>query len=96
MRFLPASFPPIRLLALALATLLGGCAQTPRLDSQFGQSLQQLRRQQTLDPQAGQQRRNVSGMDADSAGAAYDNYVRSYRTPEKQNNFTIGTGGSTR
>jgi type IV pilus biogenesis protein CpaD/CtpE len=80
------------LLMLALACL-GGCAQTPRVDQQFGSSVRLALAQQTLNPQARNNRSPVNGLDAQAAKSVYDNYQRSYASPEQQqNNFTIGVG----
>lgn len=83
-----------RLLALALlAAGLGACSLTPRVDRQFGDSVRLARAQQTLNPQARYNRDPVSGLDAQAAKSVYDNYQRSYATPEQQQNgFTIGLG----
>jgi len=79
----------------ASAALLGGCAQTPYLDSQFGASLRQVRAQQTLNPDAARNTAPVLGMDGAAAKSAYDNYQRSFATPDQQTSFTIGSGGVT-
>lgn len=81
--------------AAASAALLGACAQTPYLDSQFGASQRLTRAQQMLNPQAGRNTAPVLGMDGAAAKSAYDNYQRSFATPDQQTSFTIGSGGVT-
>lgn len=82
-----------RLLALAALCALAGCANSPRVDGQFGASVRQALAQQTIDPQAGAARRAVEGLDPQAAANAYEAYQRSFSTqPPAQNTFTIGTG----
>ncbi len=79
--------------ALAIAGLLGACANSPRLDRQFGDRLREVKALQTLDPQAGNNTTPVTGMDAQAAKSAYDSYQRSFATPDQQSSgFTIGSG----
>jgi type IV pilus biogenesis protein CpaD/CtpE len=83
----------LRLAPLAPLCALAACAGSPRIDSQFGASMRQALAQQTLDPQAGENRRPVNGLDAPAAAAAYDNYQRSYSSQgQQQSGFTIGAG----
>lgn len=72
-----------------------GCVpMTPNLDSQFGQSVNLLKAQQTLNPEASRNTDPVKGMDGKAAASAYDEYQKSYKAPEPQSNaFTIGVGG---
>ncbi|MYN30743.1 pilus assembly protein [Duganella levis] len=85
-------FPRLVLLVLA-AACVGGCALSPRVDQQFGSSVKLALAQQTLNPQARDNRSPVNGLDAQAAKSAYDNYQRSYASPEQQQNaFTIGVG----
>jgi hypothetical protein len=87
-----AALPRLLMLALTAAAL-GACSLTPRVDRQFGDSVRLARAQQTLNPQARYNRDPVSGLDAQAAKSVYDNYQRSYATPEQQqNSFTIGIG----
>ena len=78
---------------LLAAAALAGCALTPRFDRDFGQSVRQATAAQTLDPQAGRTPRPVTGIDGASAALIYDNYQKSYRTPESQgSSLTTGSG----
>lgn len=85
-------FPTARLLAvIAMAASLGACSLTPRADRDFGNSVRLALAQQTLNPQARDNRSPVNGLDAQAAKSAYDNYQRSYASPEQQqNSFSIG------
>lgn len=82
----------LALLAAALA--MGGCATSPETDRQLGSSLRQLRAAQVLAPGAGQRAAVVAGIDAEAARSIYDNYQRSYRSPERtvNNGSTVGAG----
>jgi hypothetical protein len=82
----------LRLLVPALAAAsLSACALSPRVDQQFGSSVRLALAQQTLNPQARNNRTPVTGLDAQAAKSIYDNYQRSYATPEQQqNSFSIG------
>ena len=73
--------------------LLGGCAQTPNLDSHFGDSMRLSTAQQTLNPDARRNNAPVNGLDGRAADAAYESYQQSFRlqTPST-NTFTIGVG----
>ncbi|WP_432380567.1 hypothetical protein [Duganella sp. P38] len=84
---------PAPVLAVIASLLLGACGTSPQLDRQFGDSVRQARAQQTIDPQAGQQRRPVNGLDAQAAAAAYQSYQQSFSTREDSGNaFSIGVG----
>jgi hypothetical protein len=76
-----------------MACLLGACANTPHLDQEFGNSVRLVKAQQTLNPDARNNRSPVNGMDAQAAAAAYQNYQQSFSTKEDQSNaFSIGVG----
>lgn len=87
--FLPAA---ARLLTVILmGASLGACSLAPRLDHSFGSSVRLALAQQTLNPQARDNRAPVNGLDAQAAKSVYDNYQRSYASPEQQqNSFSIG------
>jgi hypothetical protein len=81
------------LAGLCVLCALAACAGSPRIDGQFGASVRQAQAQQTLDPRAGEDRRPVNGLDAQSAAAAYDSYQRSFSSQgQQQSGFTIGSG----
>jgi type IV pilus biogenesis protein CpaD/CtpE len=83
------------LVGLAGTLVLSGCSLSPQFDRQFGSSVQQALAQQTLDPQAVNNRAPVTGMDGKTAESVYENYQKSFRTPEAQGS-SLTTGSSTR
>ena len=74
--------------------MLAGCApMTPNLDRQFGTSVNIIKAQQTIDPDASRNTRMVT-LDGDAANRSVERYVKSYSAPTPQPNvFTIGVGG---
>lgn len=71
---------------------LAGCATAPNLDREFGNSVNTLKAQQIIDPNASANTKAVS-MDGQAAGEVVDRYYKSYKTPTPQPNvFTIGVG----
>ncbi len=80
----------------ALLLILAGCVSTtPNLDRDFGAAVRLLYAQQTLNPDASRNTDSVAGIDGKAAKGAYDEYLKSYATPEPQQNvFTIGVGGA--
>jgi len=84
--------PLVRLLVPSLlAASLAACSLSPRVDRQFGSSMKLAQAQQTLNPQARNNRSPVNGLDAQAARSAYESYQRSYAQPEQQqNSFAIG------
>jgi hypothetical protein len=86
---------PFHRLAVLLPLLAACTAQSPKLDSQFGQSMSLLQLQQVRHPDAGQLYSTADGMDGRAANSAYQQYQKSYQAPEPQPQaFTIGIGGS--
>jgi hypothetical protein len=81
------------LCATGAALLLGACAtNTPYLDSQFGQANRMMQAQQTINPQ-GLAGNPSTGVDGKAAKSGYDQYEKSFRSPEPQTQaFTIGLG----
>lgn len=89
------------LAALSAAALLTACGstptqtRTPHLDTQFGNAVEMARAQQTLNPDASQNRDPVQGIDARAAREAVERYEASFQKPLPQPNiFGIGVGGS--
>lgn len=77
----------------ALLALTGCTSLTPNLDRQFGNSVNVLKAQQTIDPNASGNTKAVS-MDGHAAREVVDRYYKSYKAPTPQPNvFTIGVGG---
>jgi hypothetical protein len=79
----------------AVVLAVAGCVSlTPNLDSHFGEAVNLVKAQQTLNPEAWRNTDPVKGMDGKAAKSAYDEYQKSYRVPEPQPSaFTIGVGG---
>lgn len=83
------------LFVVALATAASGCvSRTPYLDYQLGNTVNQLKAQQMINPQPASAANPGTGVDAQAAKSGYDAYQKSYRAPEPQPSaFTIGIGG---
>jgi hypothetical protein len=81
------------LCAAGAALLLGGCASnTPYLDSQFGQANRMMQAMETIAPQ-GQGGNPSTGVDGKAAKSGYDQYQKTFKSPEPQSQaFTIGLG----
>ncbi len=81
--------------AVALSLGASGCATTtPALDRHFGQSVNMINAQQTMNPSAALNTNPVSGLDGKAAKSGYDAYQKSFAKPEPQTSaFTIGIGG---
>jgi hypothetical protein len=74
---------PIRpaLICAAAALLASGCtAVTPRLDAQFGRTVEVLAAQQLIDP-AAPQRSGASHLDGEAARETIQRYYKSYKAP---------------
>lgn len=79
--------------ALLPLTLAACMAPTPYVDRDFGKSLTDMRHAQILNPSADRNMTAPAGIDGAAAKAGYDQYQKSFRTPEKNNNtFLIGVG----
>ena len=71
---------------------LTACALTPHLDSQFGNSVDVLKAQQTIDPNASRNTSQVH-VDGQATREAVERYYKSYQAPTPQPSvFTIGVG----
>lgn len=81
----------------AAAALLTACGPTTpqRLDAQMGMSVDLIKANQTLNPQASTDSRQVQALDGNAADALVDRYRKSFEAPPPPTNvFTIGVGGS--
>ena len=88
--------PPFHpLLCVLLASFaVSGCATTPHFDRNFGRSVDLLRAQQVINPQAGLNSDPVTGLDGKAAVAGYNAYQKSFSAPVPQSStLTIGVGG---
>jgi hypothetical protein len=86
---------------LASLSVLTACSsapaqdRTPYLDSQFGNAVNMAKAQQTLNPNASQNRDTVAGIDGRAAREAVERYESTFQKPQPQPNvFGIGVGGS--
>ena len=77
-----------------LSAVLAGClTSTPHWDATFGDSVNQIKEMQTLNPQASANTDPVSGIDGPAAAAAQKSYAKSFTAPTPPTNmFTIGVG----
>lgn len=83
---------------LLVVAVLAGCAPTtPRLDSKFGNAVNQAKAQQTINPDASRNTDPVAGIDGQAANAIIDRYHKAYETPTAAPSGAIGTvtGGGT-
>ena len=81
--------------SLLAACLLSACAgltvqTTPQWDSRFGIDTRLTLTQQISDPQAGRNADPVSGMDARSARAAYERYLKAGGEASSYSSLTSG------
>lgn len=87
-------FRTASVLCAVLLAVTGCVSLTPNLDSHFGESVNLVKAQQTLNPEASRNTDPVKGIDGKAAKSGYDAYQKSYATPEPQTSaFTIGIGG---
>lgn len=93
MRLLPTS-----MIALLVAQCLSACVATttPRTDAQLGETVNVLKAQQILNPEASRNTDPVKGVDGKAAKAAQDSYHESFRQPAGAGNnaaavFGVGT-----
>lgn len=77
---------------LAALTLAACAPLTPNLDAHFGDSVNIIKAQQTLNPDASTNTASAA-LDGAAAHEAMGRYVKSYQSPTPQPNvFTIGVG----
>lgn len=83
------------LFLVVLAAATSSCvSRTPYLEHQLGNTFNQLKAQQTINPRPASASNPGTGVDAQAAKSGYDAYQKSYRAPEPQPSaFTIGVGG---
>ena len=80
--------------ALIVLALLGGCATsiTPNYDARFGDAVRQARMKMTINPDAGSNPDQVTGMDGKSARETIILYQGTYKAPPPTVNV-INIGG---
>jgi hypothetical protein len=86
--------PATALLPLLL-TVLAGCATsvTPNYDAKFGDAVREAKLKMTINPDAGNNPDQATGMDGKSAREAIANYQLTYKSPPPAVNV-INIGGS--
>jgi len=78
------------LLPLSLAACM---STSPYVDQHLGEAATDLRNAQIMNPSADRNMAPPLGLDGPAAKAAYDQYVKSFKAPEKNtNSFLIGVG----
>ena len=79
--------------ALLAAALMGGCAatSTPNIGAKFGQYLNTMKAQQTINPDASRNPDPVEGIDGRAANAIIDRYHKGYEAPAPALTGTIGS-----
>ena len=76
-----------------LLLAVSGCVSTtPNLDSQFGKSVNLIKAQQTINPEASRNTNPVTGIDGKAAKSGYDEYQKSYKAPEPLTPLSISIG----
>ena len=82
---------------LLAMVVLSGCANSPRLDSKFGEAVNKAKAQQTINPDASKNTDPVAGIDGASANGIIDRYHKGYESPAPAPTGSIGnvTGGGT-
>jgi len=79
--------------ALLPLTLAACMAPTPFVDRNIGKVATDMRNAQIMNPGADRNMAPPLGLDGPAAKAGYDQYVKSFKAPEKNaNTFLIGVG----
>lgn len=85
--------PATALLPLLL-TVLAGCASvTPHYDAKFGDAVREAKIKMTINPDAGNNPDQATGMDGKSARETITRYQDTYKSPPPATNV-INIGGS--
>jgi len=85
----------VSLASIALALLAGCTPLTPNLDSQFGNALSTLKRNQIVDPEASTSPDNPA-QDGRAAAEATSRYVKSFNAPAPHQGALVGGSGGAR
>ena len=81
------------LTVLTALLLAAGCAEAPRYDAHFGESLVAARLAMTIDPNAGARPDDIKGIDGRSGKEAIKRYQDSFKEPPPATNV-INIGGA--
>ncbi len=86
------------MVGVAVLAALAGCStsSTPKVDEKFGQAVNMAKAQQTINPEASQNRSMVRGIDGEAANAVMDRYHKAYESPTPAPSGSVGgsVGGS--
>ncbi len=83
-----------KLAIAALLTLMAGCASvTPHYDAKFGDAVREAKQKMIINPDAGKNPDQVTGMDGKSARETILLYQGTYKTPPPAINV-INIGGA--
>ena len=79
---------------LLFSSVLTACVeQTPRMDAEFGNATRATLSAQIINPDAGNNKDPVDGLDGRAARDVIQNYQKSFINPEQSSNaFSIGVG----
>ncbi len=80
--------------ALLPLTLSACMAPAPYTEAHLGQAVSDMQKAQTMNPSADRNTAAPNGMAASTAKLGYEQYQKSFKTPEQRNNnaFVIGVG----
>ncbi|KRB81707.1 hypothetical protein [Duganella sp. Root198D2] len=79
--------------ALLPLTLAACVVPAPNVDRNLGMATTDMRNAQIMNPGADRNMAAPMGLDGPASKAAYDQYVKSFKAPEKNTNtFLIGVG----
>ena len=81
------------LILTSLASLIGCASVTPNYDARFGNAVREAKLRMTINPNAGQNPDQVSGMDGKAAAEAIIIYQGTYKSPPPAVNV-INIGGN--
>jgi hypothetical protein len=94
MRTIPFIFLGVTFFA---AVAISGCvSETPLLNQHFGDAVNAAKAQQTIHPEASQNKNPVAGLDGQAAKGAVDLYQKSFvQPPVTSSTMNIGTSSDT-
>jgi predicted component of type VI protein secretion system len=70
-----------RAVSAFLLLTVAGCVNTSPVDRHFGEAINMIKAQQTLNPTAALNANPVTGIDGQAAKSAYDQYQKTFKTP---------------
>ncbi|HEU4852064.1 MAG TPA: hypothetical protein VFT37_07900 [Telluria sp.] len=82
-----------KLIILTAVMACAGCSTTPNYDARFGDAVRDARLAQTINPNAGSNPDQVSGLDGPAAREAMGRYLQTFKEPPPVVNV-INIGGA--